>query len=68
MNSQDWFPLQLTDLVSLQFKGLSRDFSNTTVQKFNSSKLSLLYGPTLTSVYDYWKNRSFDNMDLSQQR
>ena len=27
----------------------------------------LLYGPTLTSVHDYWKNRSFDYMDLSQQ-
>ena len=24
--------------------------------------LSLLYGPTLTSVYDYWKNHSFDYM------
>ena len=33
MNIQDWFPLGLTDLISLQFKGLSRLFSNTTVQK-----------------------------------
>ena len=30
---QDWFPLGLTDLISLQSKGLSRVFSNTTVQK-----------------------------------
>ena len=30
---QDWFPLALTGLISLQFKGLSRVFSNTTVQK-----------------------------------
>ena len=30
MNIQDWFPLGLTDLLSLQFKGLSRIFSNTT--------------------------------------
>ena len=30
--------------------------------------LSLLYGPTLTSVRDYWKNHSFDYMDLCQQR
>ena len=29
--------------------------------------LSLLYGPTLTSVHDYWKNHSFGNMDLYQQ-
>ena len=26
--------------------------------------LSLLYGPTLTSVHDYWKNHSFDYMDF----
>ena len=32
-NIQDWFPLRLTGLVSLQSKGLSRVFSNTTVQK-----------------------------------
>ena len=28
----------------------------------NSLALSLLYGPTLTSVYDYWKKHSFDYM------
>ena len=33
MNIQDWVPLGLTDWISLQFKGLSRVFSNTTVQK-----------------------------------
>ena len=33
MNIQDWFPLGLTDLTSLLSKGLSRVFSNTTVQK-----------------------------------
>ena len=33
MNSQDWFPLGLTGLISLQSKGVSRVFSNTTVQK-----------------------------------
>ena len=40
---QDWFPLGLTGLVSLQSKGLSRVFSNTTVQKhqFFGCKLSL---------------------------
>ena len=34
MNIQDWFPLGLTGLISLQSKGLSRIFSNTTVQMF----------------------------------
>ena len=33
MNIQDWFPLGLTGLISLQSKGLSRVFFNTTVQK-----------------------------------
>ena len=33
MNIQDWLPLGLTDLVSLQSKGLPRVFSNNTVQK-----------------------------------
>ena len=33
MNIQDWFPLGLTGLISLLFKGHSRVFSNTTVQK-----------------------------------
>jgi len=32
-----------------------------------SSVLSLLYGPTLTSIHDYWKNYSFDYIDLCQQ-
>ena len=33
MNTQDWSPLGQTAWISLQSKGLSRDFSNTTVQK-----------------------------------
>ena len=43
MSIQDWFPLGLTDLISLQSKGLSRVFSNTTVQKhqFFGAQLSL---------------------------
>ena len=42
-NIQDWFPLEWTGLISLQSKGLSRIFSNTTVQKhqFFSAQLSL---------------------------
>ena len=57
VNTQDWFPLGLTGLISLLFKGLSRVFSS-----INSSVLSLLYGPSLTSIHDYWKNHSFDYM------
>ena len=60
MNIQDWFPLQWTGLISLQPKGLSRVFSNTTVKNINSLALSFLYSPTLTSIHDYWKNHSLD--------
>ena len=60
MNIQDRFPLGLTGLISLQSKGLSRVFSNTTVQSINSLVLSSLYSPTLISIHDYWKNQSFD--------
>ena len=67
MNIQDWFPLGLTGLVSWQSKGLSRVFSNTTVQKNRFFVLSLLYCSTLTSILDYWKNHSFDYMDFCWQ-
>ena len=60
INIQDWFRLELTGLISLLSKGLSRVFSNTTVQSINSSMFSFLYSPTLTSIHNYWKNHSFD--------
>ena len=45
MNIQDWFPLGLTGWLSLQSKGLSRVFSNTTVRKhqFFGTQLSLYF-------------------------
>ena len=36
-------------------------------ESFNSSALSLLYSPALTSIPDYWKNHSFEHMELCQQ-
>ena len=56
--------LGFTSLISLQSKGLSRVFFNTTVQTIHSSALNFLYSPTLTSNHDYWKNHSLDQMDL----
>ena len=43
INIQDWFPWGLTGLISLQSKGLSKVFSNTTIQKhqFLGAQLSL---------------------------
>ena len=52
VNIQGCFPLGLTCLISLLSKGFSRVFSSSTVQKHQF--FSLLYGPALTSVHDYW--------------
>ena len=54
MNTQDWSLLGWTRWTSLQSKGLSRVFSNTTVQKhqFFGAQLAV---QNLTSVHDYWK-------------
>ena len=60
LNIQDWFPLGWTCCISLQSKGLSRVFSNTTVQKHQFFGTQLSYIPTLTSIHDYWKNHSLD--------
>ena len=62
MNVQGGFLLGLTALISLQSKGLSR---HSLLQLHDSKAfiflaLSFLYGPTITSVHDYWKNHSFD--------
>ena len=59
-NIQDWFPLGLTGLISLQSKGLSRVFPTPQFKGINSLALSLFCCPALTSVRDYWKIHSFD--------
>ena len=59
-NTQDWSSLKWPGWISLQSKGLSRVFSNTTVQKHQFLALSFLHSPTLTSIHDYWKNHSLD--------
>ena len=61
------FPLGLTSLISLQSKGLSRVFCSTKLKNPSSSALSLLYGPTLKSLLDYWRNYSFYYIDLCRQ-
>ena len=54
INIQGWFPLGLSGLIFLQFKGLSRVFSQ--FKSINSSVLSLLYGGTIT-VPILWKRK-----------
>ena len=58
--SQGWSPSEWTSWISLQSKGLSRVFSNTTVQKHQFFSAQLSSKPTLTSIHDYWKNHSLD--------
>ena len=63
MNIQDRFPLGLIAWFGfLVVQGThSQEFSPTLQFKsVNTSVFSLLYGPTLTSTHDYWKNHSFD--------
>ena len=66
VNIQGWFPLGLTVWSPCS----SRDSQETSpapeLENINSV-LSLLYGPTLTSVHDYWEKQSFDYKHLCQQ-
>ena len=59
MNIQDLFPL---GLVWSPCSPRDSQESSPTPQfkSINPSALSLSYGPTLTSIHDYWKNHSFD--------
>ena len=66
-NIQDLFPLGWTGLISLLSKRLSRVCSNTAVQKHQFFGAQVSFSPTLTSIQDYWKNHSFDYMDLCWQ-
>ena len=54
-----WFPCCPRDS---QESSLAPQFKS-----INSSALSFIYGPTLRSLHDYWKNHSFDYMNLCQQ-
>ena len=56
----DWLDL-------LESKGLSKSSPTSQFKRINSSVLSFLYSPTLTSIQDYWKNHSFDWADLCWQ-
>ena len=56
----DWF-----DLLAVQ--GILESSPAPQFESINSSALVLLYGPSLTSVHDSWKNHGFDDTDLCQQ-
>ena len=67
MNIQGLFLLGLTGLISFSPRDSQESFPTPQFKSINSSVLSFLCGPTLTSIHDYWKNHSFDLMDLCQQ-
>ena len=57
------FRIDWLDLFAVQ--GTLKSSPAPQFKCINSSALSLLYGPTLTSVCDYWKNHNFDYTDLT---
>ena len=57
---------RVTGWISLLSKGLSRVFSNTTVQKHQFFSTQPFLCPTLTSVHDYWKNTYTKMICLSE--
>ena len=60
MNTQDWSPLGWTGWISFQSKDSWESSLIPQFKSINSSVLSLLHSPTLTSIHDYWKNHSLD--------
>ena len=67
MNTQDWSPLGWTGWISCSPKDSQESSPTPQFKSINSSALSLLHSPTLTSIYDHWKNHSLDQMDLCWQ-
>ena len=58
MNIQGRFPLGWTGWISLQSRDSQESSPAPQFKSISSSVLSFLYGPTLTSIHDYWKNHS----------
>ena len=52
------FRMDWLDLLAVQ--GTLKSSPTQQFKSINSSVLSFLYSPTLTSIHDYWKNHSFD--------
>ena len=59
MNIQDWFPLGLTGSPCSP-RDSQKSSPTPQFKSINSSALSFLYSPTVTSIHDYWRNHSFD--------
>ena len=64
---QGWFPLILTDLISLLSRDPQESSPTPQFECINSLALCLFYCLALTSIHDSWKDHSFEYMDLCQQ-
>ena len=63
-NNQDWFPLDRLIRSPCSPRESQESSPMPQFKSISSSMLSFLYGPTLKSMHNYWKNHSFDYMDL----
>ena len=61
VNIHGWFPLELTCLISLMSEGLS------SLLQHHFFGTQSFYCPALTFIHDYYKNHSFDYMDICRQ-
>ena len=60
MNIQDWFPLGWTGWSPCCPRDSEESSPTPQFRSISSLALSFIYGPTLTSIHEYWKNQSFD--------
>ena len=67
VNTQDWSLLGWTVRSPCSPRDSQESSPTPQFKSISSSVLRLLYGSTLMSVHDYWKNHSFDYTDLCQQ-
>ena len=68
MNIQGWFPLRLTGLISCHPRDSQESSPTPQFKSIDSLVLRLPYGPSLTSIHDYWKSHSIDYMNLCWEK
>ena len=67
MNTQDWFPLGWNGWIRSSTIESQESSPILQFKSINSLAFSFLYSPTLTSIYDYWKNHSHDQTEFCWQ-
>ena len=64
INIQDWFPLVWIGWMSCSPRDAQESSPTPQFKSISSLVLSFLYGPTLTSIHDYWKDHGLDYVPL----